>query len=133
MGILILQVFTILLQLVLFFKSDRVKQYLTRLKVCTCLIIILCFGQCFIWMYFNFADQDYSNTVLVYVTNTILIILNVINFFKLMFFRNMFQGKIIEKLNVFFYFSLVGFLVNMTQTLLTLFNAYLNYFECKKV
>jgi ABC-type bacteriocin/lantibiotic exporter with double-glycine peptidase domain len=114
-----------------FFTSPRVNQYLRRLKICCSFIIIFTIIQTYLWYKLKFMEINYNNTLLVFGANTLLIFANLINLFKLMFFTNLIDKKIVDRINCLFYFGFFGFVVNMIETLCTLFGAYLSYFESR--
>jgi len=95
------------------------------------LVILFSALQILIWSKLNFIKIDMQNTILVYASNSILIVINFINFIKLMCIQNLLDKHIIRKLLYIFYYILCGFIINLLQTLFTLFEAYLRYFQGK--
>ena len=112
-----------------FFTSQRVFEYLYRLKMSTMFIILLSAIQIFIWLHYNFSDYDKSNTIIVIACKSFLIITNLINFIKLLFLVQVIDENLFNKINCIFYISCFGFVVNTIETLYTLFGPYLEYFE----
>lgn len=68
--------------------------------------------------------------MVVYITNLLLIIANIINLVKLFNFDKLIDLKVLRKIIWIFYYALSGVFVNIIQTLYTLFGPYLDYFEC---
>ncbi len=111
-----------------FFDSKRVNQYILRLKTSSFLIILFSILQIFIWQILGFIEIDFENTILVYTSNFILIIIYTINLIKFLCIHMLLDKRIIQKVLHIFYYMLVAFAINLIQTLFTLLEAYLKYF-----
>ena len=111
-----------------FFSSPRVNEYLSRLKICTFAILFFSALQIVIWIELDFIHINYRNSLCVFSANIFVIIENLINLIKLCIFPRIIDERIIQKIKCVFFFTLLSFFVNIFQTLLTLFGAYLNYF-----
>jgi hypothetical protein len=118
-------------KLVKFFNSQRVFEYIYRLKLSTLFITLLSGIQIFIWLHYGFAEVNKSNTIIVIASKVFLIIMNIINFFKLIFLVQAIDEKVLDRINWIFYTSSFGFVVNTIETIYTLFGPYLQYFEGK--
>ncbi len=115
-----------------FFSSKRVNQYIFRLKTSSMLVILFSALQIFIWSKLDFIDIDPQNTIFVFSSNFILIVINSINLVKFMCIHMLLDKHIISKVLYAFYYMLIAFLINLIQTLFTLFEAYLRYFQGNK-
>lgn len=78
-------------------------------------------------------EINYNNSLLVFCANSLLIISNLTNQVKLIFFNKFLDDKIVHRINCLFYSAFFGFIVNMIETIWTLFGAYLSYFESKNL
>ncbi len=112
-----------------FFTSPRVNEYLRRLKICSFLIILFSLIQTVSWLKLNFIEINFSNSILVFSTNFYLFISNIGTLIALCLFTKIVDHSIMKKIDILFYFSFFGFFINMVQTLSTLFESFLAYFE----
>jgi hypothetical protein len=121
----------LLTYIVNFFSSSRVNQYLNRLKGCYISIIIFTLIHSFMWIELDFINVNFGNSMLVFFSNICLFVSNFINLVKICCFARMVDNKIINRVQCIFYVTFFGFIINLIETLFTLFGAYLNYFESK--
>ncbi len=116
-----------------FFNSQRVFEYLYRQKLSTSFITFFSGIQIFIWLHYGFAEVNLSNTIIVIASKIFLIVINIINFIKLLFLVQAIDEKVLDRINWVFYTSCFGFVVNTIETIYTLFGPYLEYFESKHI
>jgi len=112
-----------------FFNTNRVNHYTIRLKSSSLIIILISALQIILWANLDFYKIDERNTILVYATNSLTILLHIFNFIKFMVIHKIQCGNIVDKTLCIFYSMLISFFVNVIQTLMTLFGSYLNYFQ----
>ncbi len=92
-------------------------------------IILLSFTQSMMWVKLDLMDIDFNNSIVVFVSDFILFMLNIINLYKLVCFSRYIDIYVMQTMNWLFYYSLAAFFINVIETLFTLFGAFLNYFQ----
>lgn len=97
------------------------------------LVIFFSALQIFIWSKLDFINIDEHNTILVFSSNFILILINTVNLFKFVCIHMLLDKQIINKVLYIFYYMMGAFIINLIQTLFTLFEAYLRYFQGNKL
>ncbi len=114
-----------------FLRTPRVRQYTKRIYSASLFFIFSTSIEILIWLQLDLIQVNYENSIFVCGTDFILILSTFINVLKLCCFEYTKRDDVMNKLNCIFYFSLFGFLLNLLETVYTLFGSFLNYFECK--
>jgi len=110
---------------------DRLNYYTIRLKISSLIIIIFSLLQILIWERLNFYEIDKNNTLFVYFTNGILIVIELIALINFILLHKVLDAKVVDRVTCIFYSILISFIFNLIQTLYTLFGSYLKYFKGK--
>jgi hypothetical protein len=113
-----------------FFNSIRVKTYINRLIISCIFIIALTLIKCYMWNKLNFYEIQYDNWIIVMIVTGLMVFTNLAILLLLGNLRNYLDSRVVNKIKFIFYFSLFNFLLSLTESLITLFKAYLSYFEC---
>lgn len=114
-----------------FFRSPTVKHYVYRICLASLIFILFTIIEILIWLKLDLVEVNYENSAFVFFADCLLITTTMISILKFICINKTEKSLLMNNINFLFYVSFFIFLLNLAETVYTLFGSFLSYFECR--